>query len=334
MIVDAHTDLLLEVAFRTHRRGEANPFGEQWLPLLEQGRVALQVCPAYADLAFLPEGALREVLSQVRVFNRAVRQNPDRVLAVRRQADLDRVERGGVIGLLLSVEGAEALGYDPWMAEIMWDLGVRMMSLTWNRRNPFADGAAETDGAGLSELGKQLVDLCAELGMILDLAHASERAFWEVLDRVDRGLVVVSHAACRAIHDHPRNLSDRQLRGLAERGGVLGIMHHPLAIDPSDPSLDRVVDHIDHAAEVMGIEHVGLGADFTRQVVRALGWEEPPDALLPAGMRADAAITDLAGPEDYPNLVTALERRGYEAERLSAVLGGNLLRAFRSALPS
>jgi membrane dipeptidase len=169
--------------------------------------------------------------------------------------------------------------------------------------------------------------------MILDLAHTSEATWRDVLDRAGDAPIVVSHAACRAVHLHPRNLSDDALRALAARDGVLGIMLHPLAIDATEPTLDRVVDHIDHAVEVMGIEHVGLGSDFTQQVVRAVGWVEPPDALLPDGMTVAAAVDDLAGPEDFANLVAALERRGYEGERLDAVLGENFMRVFSRALP-
>ena len=332
-VVDGHNDLLLEVAFRSHRRGEANPLAEHWLPKLQSGGVALQVCPVFVDLPFLPEGALREGLGQIAAFHRAVAENAEAVVAVRQRADLADVESGARTGLMLSMEGAEALGYDPWMAEIMWELGVRMLSLTWNRRNPFADGAAETGAGGLSALGRQLVDVCVGLGMIVDLAHAGGQTYRDVLERSGEAPVVVSHAACLAVHDHPRNLSDDALRALAARGGVIGIMLHPLAVDSAQPTLDRVVDHIDHAVEVMGIEHVGLGSDFTRQLVRALNWVEPPDTLLPPGMRTDAAIDGLAGPEDFPNLVEALERRGYEGERLRAVLGENFLRVFRQALP-
>jgi membrane dipeptidase len=333
-VVDGHNDLLLELAFRSRRHGEANPFATHWLSHLQVGGVALQVCPVFVDLPYLPEGGLREGLAQIASFHRAVRENAGSVVAVRRRDDLGAVESGERIGLMLSLEGAELLGYDPWMAEVVWDLGVRMMSLTWNRRNPFADGAAESGRGGLSELGRQLVDRCVELGMILDLAHASEQTYWDVLERAPHAPVVVSHAACRAVHDHPRNLSDDALRALADRGGIVGIMLHPLAVDSAEPTLDRCVDHIDHAVEVMGIEHVGLGSDFTRQLVRALNWVEPPDALLPAGMKTDAAIDDLAGPEEFPNLVAALRRRGYEGERLRAVLGENFLRLFRRALPA
>jgi membrane dipeptidase len=334
LVVDGHNDLLLEVAFRSHRRAEANPFAVHWLPKLQAGGVALQVCPVFVDLPLLPEGGLREGLGQIAAFHRAVHENAESVVAVRERGDLATVESRARTGLMLSLEGAEPLGYDPWMAEVMWELGVRMLSLTWNRRNPFADGAAETGTGGLSELGRRLVDVCVELGMILDLAHAAEQTYWDVLDRARDAPLVVSHAACRAVNDHPRNLTDDALGALAARGGVLGIMLHPLAIDATQPTLDRVVDHIDHAVELMGIEHVGLGSDFTQQLVRALNWVEPPDALLPAGMHTDAAIVDLAGPEDFPNLVEALERRGYAGGRARAVLGENFLRVFRQALPA
>src|SRR5262245_13208216 len=333
LVVDCHNDLLLELAFRARRHGEADAFATRWLPHLESGGVALQVCPVFVDLPLLPESALREALALIAAFHRSVRENAEAVVAVRGRRDLDIVETGDRIGLLLSLEGAEPFGYDPWLAEVAWELGARMISLTWNRRNPFADGAAESGAGGLSALGRQLVDVCVGLGMILDLAHTSEATYREVLERTGDAPVVVSHAACRAVHDHPRNLGDDALRALADRDGVLGIMLHPLAVDAAEPTLDRVVDHIDHAVEVMGVEHVGLGSDFTRQLVRALNWVEPPDALLPDGMKTDAAIDDLAGPGDLPNLVEALGRRGYEGERLEAILGGNFLRQFRRALP-
>jgi membrane dipeptidase len=331
-IVDAHNDLLLEVAYRGMRHGEPLAFTRHWLPHLQQGRVLLQVCPLYADIAVLPESALREVLGQAAAFERAVRESDGQIVAVKAASDLELALNEDRIGLMLSLEGAEPLGYDVWMAEVFWSLGVRMISLTWNRRNPFADGAAESGEGGLSELGRQLVDACMELGMVIDLAHASERTFWELLERAEGAPIVVSHAACRTVFDHPRNLSDEQLHGLAREGGVMGVMLHPIAVDSNEPTIDRVVDHIDHAVQIMGIDGVGLGSDFTQQIVRTVGWVPPSDSLLPASMKPDAAIEGLAGPQDFPNLVAALERRGYEGERLQAVLGQNLLRTIRQAL--
>lgn len=333
-IADAHSDLLSELVVRGFRRGEDDPFGAHWLPNLRAGGVALQVCALYADLDVLPEGALRTAMTQVAAFERTLRLHAGAVIAVRRKADLDVAGRDGPIGLLLALEGAEALGNDPWLLETFWALGVRMVGLTWNRRNPFADGAGERGGGGLSELGRRLVDLCVKLGVAIDLAHASERTFWDVLERAAGSPILCSHAGCRAVYDHPRNLGDEQLRALAEAGGVLGVMQHPLGIDPERPTIDRVVDHVEHALAVMGTEHVASGSDFGRQIARALGWRPPPDALMDTALPPDAAIDGLGGPEDFPQLVAGLRRRGLEGDVLERVLAGNLLRFLRGALPA
>ena len=207
MIADAHLDLLLELGYRELRFGETGSFARTWLPLLEAGGVGLQVCPVFVELERQPEGTLREALGQATCLLRAVRENPERVVQVRTAADLDAVERGERIGLMLSLEGVEQFGYETWPAETFWELGMRMAGLTWNRRNPFADGAAE-DG-GLSRLGRALVDELVELGVILDLAHASPATFDEIIARAAGAPVICTHAACRSVNDHPRNLTRR-----------------------------------------------------------------------------------------------------------------------------
>ena len=143
MIADGHVDLLMELAYRERRLGESNVFAETWLPLLERGGVVLQVCPIYVDVTVQPEGSLREALSMVASFHRAVRENEDRVVQVLEGADLDLVESGERIGLMLALEGVECFGVETWPADVFHTLGVRMAGLTWNRRNAFADGAAE-----------------------------------------------------------------------------------------------------------------------------------------------------------------------------------------------
>lgn len=259
LIADAHNDLLLELAFRARAGERGNLFARHWLPQLERGGVGLQVCPVSAPLEADREAALRAAVEQVAAFEWATRENADRVVAVRSRADLEEVEHGR-IGLVLSLEGAEPLGEDVGSAEAFFALGVRMVSLTWNTSNAFASGAAGT--GGLTALGAELVDRLVELGVILDLVHASEATFWDVLERCGEAQLAVSHAACRALLDHPRNLSDEQLRALAERGGVLCLMQLPLVIDHEHPVIDRVVDHLDHAVSVMGIDRVGLGAEL------------------------------------------------------------------------
>jgi membrane dipeptidase len=347
-IADAHCDLLLELALRSGRRGEPDAFGTHWLPHLRSGGVALQVCALFADLPSLPELALREVLGQVAAFERTLRERPADVVALRSRADLAAWEAGeaggpgpaggpspagGPIGLLLLLEGAEALGYDASLLDVLWRLGVRMLGLTWNRRNPFADGVAERTDGGLSEIGRTLVDRCVELGIVLDLAHASPRTFREIVERADGAPVFCSHAGCRSVFDHPRNLDDDQLRALADADGVLGIMMHPIGVDPARATIDRVVEHVEHAVEIMGIDRVCFGCDFGRQIVRATGIVLPADAMVAGALPSDCAVEGLEGPQDFPALVAALRARGFDDDRLDAVLADNLVRFLRRALP-
>lgn len=329
MIADAHTDLLLELSHRMHRLGETDVFAQTWLPLLEDGDVWLQVCPVYVDLEHQPEGTLRRALSQVAAFHAAARENPERVIVVRSQADLEPVENLELLGLVLALEGAEPFGVETWPVELFWELGLRMASLTWNRRNAYADGANES--GGLSAAGRRLVARMGELRVALDLSHASERLFAELVDAY-AGPVLVSHAGCRALNDHPRNLTDDQLRALAARVGVLGIMLHPLAIDPRRPTIERVVDHVAHALEVAGPESVALGGDFTARLNRHVPSTPLPDGLMPPELAEGTPIEGLEGPEGYPALVEALEAR-FEPDVVEAITWRNLLRVIRSSLP-
>lgn len=332
MIADAHVDLLMELSYRERRLGETNVFARNWLPLLERGDVALQVCPVYVDVVHQPEGSLREALALVTSFHRAVAESADRVVQVREAADLDRVESGERMGLMLSLEGVECFGVELWPAELFHELGVRMAGLTWNRRNAFADGAAE-EGGGLSRLGRELVDLLVELGVIIDLAHASRGLFAELLDRVGDAPLLCSHGGCRSVNESPRNLDDDQLRALADVGGLFGLMLHPLAIDARERTIDRVVDHLEHAAELIGIDRLCLGGDFTRRLWEAMPPPpEPKDGLMPPGLEPGMGIDGLLGSDDYPNLVAGLERRGWSPADIAAVTHGNLLRFLRASL--
>lgn len=331
MIVDAHNDLLTELAFRS---GQQAPFARYWHDQLRAGRVGLQVCPVYVGPDQIPDAALRTALRQVAACHRAVREAGGTVRLVRAAADLDGLDPDRQLGLMLSMEGADPVGRDLALLEIFWQVGVRMIGLTWNDRNAMADGTGEPDGAGLSKLGRLAVAELARLGVIIDLAHASERTFYDVMELAPAtATVVVSHAGCRAVLDAPRNLSDAQLRLLAGRGGVLGVMAHPISVDPANPTIPRYLDHIDHAVQVMGGSQVGLGADFIRQVALSGATGDHGDALLPAGTNLADAIAGFVGPADFPALTEALQARGHAGKELDGILGGNFLRVFREALP-
>jgi membrane dipeptidase len=187
LIADAHNDLALELVLR---RDEENPFARHWLPHLRAGGVGLQVCSLYA--ADRPAGQAREAaLTQAAELHRALRENEDEVFQVRTGQDLERVGSDGRIALLLSLEGAEPLEGDPARLDELWELGVRMVGLTWNFPNAFAGGIGSPE-QGLTDVGRALVDRVGELGGVVDLAHASEPTFAETVERARH--VLVSHA--------------------------------------------------------------------------------------------------------------------------------------------
>jgi membrane dipeptidase len=325
-VVDAHSDLLIELAFAEVEHGEANPMRSRWLTQLQDGGVALQVCAIYVEPHYVGHAALVQALRLARAFHDAVDANADRLIKVHDGKSLGEVGAGRV-GMLLALEGVDCLGTDDWLIDVLVRCGVRMASLTHNRANAFAAGC---DAAGgLTDLGARLVDRMVRLGVAVDLAHASEQTFWDTLARMDDRPAVVSHASCRALYDHPRNLSDDQLRALGGVGGVVGLMPHPFVIDPTGADVRRFADHLDHAVGVAGIEHVGLGGDFLQQIARAMRLPDPaPNVAI------DAAVEGLAGPADYPRLAEELRHRGYAEDAVVAVMGGNLLRALGRWLPT
>ena len=258
-------------------------------------------------------------------FHRAVAENPTASSRSRRVPTSTRVESGERLGLMLALEGVECFGVETWPADVFHALGVRMAGLTWNRRNAFADGAAE-DGGGLSRLGRELVDRLVELGVVLDLAHAS------------RGSTPSSSSAPAArrssartgLPGRPRdarNLDDDQLRALRDAGGLFGLMLHPIAIGPERRTLDGVVDHLEHAVSVMGLDRVCLGGDFTKRLWQAMPPPpEPKDGLMPPGLTPGLGIEGLDG-------VRALPRARRAARRSRLERGGGRRRDRRQPPP-
>lgn len=180
---------------------------------------------------------------------------------VRAAADFMRAKREGRLGIIFSFESAEMLGGRLQALEVFRDLGVRVMQLSYNRRSPFAAGVMEPDAGGLTPLGRDAVREMNRLGIAVDLSHANAQTTREVLELSTKP-PLMTHAGCAAIHPHPRNKTDEQLRALAARGGVVGIFDLPyLTASPRQPTLEDYLAHHEHAREVAGEDHVGIGSD-------------------------------------------------------------------------
>jgi membrane dipeptidase len=279
-----------------------------------------------------------ETVSEIAMVLRLIEIHPSYFMQVRAPADMDRAKREGKLGIILSFESAEMLEGKVERIEMFRNLGVRVMQLSYNRKSPFAAGVMEPNGGGLTPLGHQAVSKMNAVGVALDLSHANPQTTADAIAASSKP-VIMTHAGCVAVHPHPRNKTDEQLRALAAKGGVVGIYDLPyLASSPKQPTVDDYMAHMEHALKIVGEEHVGVGSD--------VGIE--PFDTSPKGMAEFNKIEEqrqksgLAAPEeDRPTYVVGLNsprrieviadqllKRGYPARMAEKVIGANFARVF------
>lgn len=310
-IVDAHCDTLLQIASGQRRLGIRSQEGHVDLPRLRDGGVTIQFFACFVEPEYKPDRALQRLLDLIDAFYREISSTPD-IRLILNASDIDSVFASAGLGALLSVEGGEPIGKSLPVLRVLYRLGVRCLGLVWNHRNLIGDGAGEQRArGGLTDFGVQVVEEMNRLGMIVDVSHLNERGFWDVI-AVSTQPVIASHSNARKLCDHPRNLRDRQIRALAEHGGVICVNYYPPFLSPDGKAtIDTVIDHIDHIVQVGGISSVGLGSDFDGIDTVAVGLEDA---------------------SRLPRLVEGLLRRGYKETDVRLIIGGNLERVIRTIL--
>jgi membrane dipeptidase len=331
MIADAHNDLLMLVA-RRPPDAWARYFRTNWLPQLRAGGVGLQVLPVFIDDEFRPEGALRQTLRMIEAAHRIAADCPDEVTLCRTCADVRAAVDAGRIALVLALEGCPQIDRDVELIETFARLGVQVISLAHFGRSALADGSAE-DAAGsrLTRAGVAALALMESLGVLLDVSHLGRAGVAHTLELARRP-ILASHSCARALHDHHRNLDDEQVSAIAAGGGMVCVNFVGPYLGAGVITLDTVVDHLEHLASVAGIDAVGLGADFEQEIIA----EKVP--LCDQPVRIDgvelAWAPGLDTPAGYPLLANRLVDRGWPADAVGKVLGGNLVRFLVDQLPT
>jgi len=293
------------------------------------------------------------------VYEQAAR-HPDRMMMAFSVADVERAHREHKLAALMGIEGGHSIENDMRLLRDYYRLGVRYMTLTWSNTNEWADSSGDIDDPkvqhhnGLADFGKQVVVEMNRLGMMVDISHVADKTFWDAI-ATTKAPVIASHSSARALVDAPRNMTDDMLRAVAKNGGVVQVNFFSgfddenyrkaeaaqakdqaaaieqyaeqmkaagTSITAADrdrierehlariprPPFSSLIDHIDHIAKVAGVDHVGLGSDF-----------DGVSGQTPQGMNSAA---------DLPKITQALLDRGYSAEGIKKILGGNLLRVF------
>ena len=294
------------------------------------------------------------------VYEQAAK-HPDRMMMAFSTADIERAHREHKLAALMGIEGGHSIEADMHLLRDYYRLGVRYMTLSWSNTNEWADSSGDINDPnvqhhnGLTDFGKQVVLEMNRLGMMVDISHVADKTFWDAI-ATTKAPVIASHSSARALTNAPRNMTDDMLKAVAKNGGVVQVNFFNAFIDedfrkaedaqkkdeaaavkaysdklkaegkePSYVDLDRIerewltkiprpplkslIDHIDHIAKVAGIDHVGLGSDF-----------DGVSGATPQGIDSAA---------DLPKITQALLDRGYSAEDIHKILGGNLLRVFR-----
>jgi len=326
--IDAHSDILNDIHPR-RLLGEKAVLKRHWIPKMKAGRIDIRVVAIYTEPPLLPELALRRGLDLVASLYEDIAESPSCVLC-RTYGDIERAKEAGKIGLILGMEGAEPLGTDIQLLRIFYELGLRVLGLTHALRTSLADGAffsARKSGqlGGLTDVGARFLEEAEKLGIVVDVSHLNDPSFWDVI-KFAEAPVIASHSNCRSLKNHLRNLTDDQIKAVAERGGVVGVNACSAFVEP--PELGRLVDHIEHIVKVGGIEHAGLGPDFADYLLAYMTEVDkasmPLDGVMP--------VRGLPGDEAFPKFAEELSRRGFKPPEVGLIMGGNFARVFKSIL--
>jgi len=328
IVIDAHSDLLNDILGR-RSIGQKAVLESVWVPAMQAGGIDLRVAAIFNAAQFVPELALRRALDQVAALFAELEESPGARLCTT-HSDILQAKADGKRGFILGMEGVEPLGADLALLRVFHGLGVRVLGITHALRNYAADGAFFTPKrtglvGGLSDFGVALVEQAQAMGMLIDVSHLNDPGFWDVIKLV-RGPIIASHSNCRALTDHPRNLTDEQIKAVADSGGVVGV--NSIATFVTPPTLPRLMDHIDCLVKVAGREHVGLGLDFCAYLLQH---KSPVERT---GMRPGAylPVDGLAGDQDVPKIPALLQERGYPPDTIDLIMGENFLRVFQAVL--
>jgi membrane dipeptidase len=326
MLFDGHNDLPWRVredansSFDKCDIRQPQPQMHTDIDRLRSGGVKAQFWSVYVPVSTsLGNQALLTTLQQIELVHAMCERYPDVFEIALTAADVRRIVESGKIASLMGVEGGHSIENSLTNLQRLYQRGARYMTLTHSKNTEWADSCTdEAKHNGLSDFGRQVVLEMNRLGMLVDISHVSPKTMHDVLDTT-KAPVIFSHSSTRAICDHPRNVPDDVLKRLPDNGGVVMINFFSGFVVPTDPlqeerstrgTIHDVVDHIVHAIEVAGVDHVGIGSDFD-------GISRVPVGLEDVGT--------------YPAITQLLLDRGLDRESIHKVLGGNVLRVMEQA---
>jgi membrane dipeptidase len=357
IVLDTHDDTTQRFFSKTYDLGKRNPDGHVDIPRMRDGGMNAIFFSIWIDGRTMGPPAIQKALDQIDAVQQNVKKYPNDLVAARTAEDVRRAHAQGKIAVLMGVEGGHMIGNDIRMVRIFSRLGAGYMTLSHFYNDEWADSSTDKPAHnGLTDYGKEIVREMNRQNVLVDISHVSDKTFYDALE-VSKAPLIASHSSCRALCNHPRDMSDGMIKALAAKGGVIQINYEKSFIDEAyrtasekvsggvvavfdqfkkecgddqeclgrkmtemekqataegkvpHVSWERIVDHIDHVAKLVGPDHVGLGSDFD-------------GATMPEGMEDCSKL---------PKITEALMRKGYSDDDIRKILGGNLLRVMEQA---
>ena len=329
LVLDTHIDTTLKLKDQSWDFSQEHTTGHVDLPRLKKGGLDGAFFSIYMPGTVTGPQAVNDSLERIASVYRLVELHKESLVLCTSASEVRRAGHMGKVAVLLGMEGGHMINNSLHILRMYAQLGIRYLTLTHSVNTGWADSSNDSPvHGGLTEFGQRVVEELNRLGVLVDVSHVSDDTFWDAVE-VSEAPMIASHSSCRALSNHRRNMSDEMIKALGSRGGVIQItfVDQFLATDHQsnaetlrkqgsggndagtgqDPVLlvdwEKIVDHIDHAVQVAGVEHVGLGSDFD-------------GADMPSGMED---VTFL------PKITKALLERGYEESQVRGILGENTL---------
>ncbi len=363
IVVDTHADTPQRFLYENFDVGNTDPkdIGHISLDKARAGNLGAEFFSIWADPVTTQGHLAKSTFDMIDSVYEQAAHHPDRMMMAFSVADIERAHKQKKLAALMGIEGGHSIENDIRLLRDFYRLGVRYMTLSWSNTNEWADSSGDINDPkiehhnGLTDFGKQVVLEMNRLGMMVDVSHVADKTFCDAI-ATTKAPIIASHSSARALTNHPRNMTDDMLRAVAKNGGVVQVNFYSAFVDENyrkaaeaqkkeedaavadniakrraagqpvnyldtdriarewaakipRPPFKSLIDHIDHIAKVAGVDHVGLGSDF-----------DGVAGAMPEGMDSAA---------DLPKITQALLDRGYSADDIRKILGGNLLRAFR-----
>lgn len=287
-----------------------------------------------------PEDPYEYTIETIGAWERVLQQYPDALMKVLSAADIMKAKAQRKIGIIYGFQNAVQLGNKLERVDTFRDLGVRVIQLTYNPANSLGDGSMAPQNRGLTPWGREVVERLNTNRIMVDLSHSGERTCLDAIE-ASKQPISINHTGCRALVDLPRNKTDAELRGVAEKGGFVGIYFMPYLNPTGHATAADVVAHIVHAVDVCGEDHVGIGTDGSVTSVDSLDAysahlaqevaERAKSGIGATGERADTYpfVIDLRGVDQFRKLMGLLRTKGWSQSRIEKIMGLNFLRYAR-----